>query len=570
MNWRILEPDSDLVSRLKTEFKTSEIIARVMANRNISSLESSREFFSPTLQQFHDPFLMCDTEKAARIVNKHLSVGNRIMIFGDYDVDGTTATSMLYLALSSLGGDVVTYIPHREMEGYGLSKPGIDLANSRGVKLLITCDCGINAFEQVNYTRSLGLDIIITDHHTPEPQLPLANAIMNPHRSECNYPFAGLCGGGVALKLIAAIIKLNNGSPDSVNKYLDLITLGTAADMVPILDENRVIVYYGLQMLQNSQRPGLQALLKKTNLHNGSISVGQIVFWLAPRINAAGRMGDANRSVELLTTNDRERAAILATELDEENQRRQLIQQQVVDEALRMVNAQIDLTTNKSIVLAAQGWHPGVVGIVASRIKEEFNRPAVIISIDKNGMGKGSARSIKDFDLYEAISTTSQYLVDYGGHPMAAGLTVTQENLDQFKSAFTSYANERIQPEHLIPSVTVDGEIKLVDINQRFMEFLEKLGPYGPGNMRPKFIARNLSIAGHPKVIGNGDHIRFRVRQGRTMYDAIGFNLASHYEKLITGLPIDLAFVVEINEWQGQKFIQLNVRDIKRSGVEEC
>lgn len=570
MNWRILEPDPDLVSRLKTEFKTSEIIARVMANRNISSLESSREFFSPTLQQFHDPFLMCDTEKAARIVNKHITAGNRIMIFGDYDVDGTTATSMLYLALSSLGGDVATYIPNREMEGYGLSKPGIDQANSRGAKLLITCDCGINAFEQVDYTRSLGLDIIITDHHTPEPQLPQANAVMNPHRRECNYPFAGLCGGGVALKLIAAIIKLNDGSPDSVNEYLDLITLGTAADMVPIIDENRVIVYHGLQMLKNSQRPGLRALLKKTNLHNGSISVGQIVFWLAPRINAAGRMGDANRSVELLTTNDRERAAKLATELDEENQRRQLIQQQVVDEALRMVNAKIDLTTDKAIVLAAQGWHQGVVGIVASRIKEEFNRPAVIISIDKNGIGKGSARSIKDFDLYEAISTTSHYLVDYGGHPMAAGLTVTRENLDQFKSAFTLYANEHIQAEHLIPSVTVDGEIKLVDINQRFMEFLEKLSPYGPGNMRPKFIARNLSIAGHPKVIGNGDHIRFRVRQGRTMYDAIGFNLASHYEKLITGLPIDLAFVVEINEWQGQKFIQLNVRDIKRSGVEEC
>ncbi len=570
MNWHILEPDTELINRLKTEFKTSEIIARVMANRNISSLEDSREFFTPTLQQFHDPFLMCDTEKAAQLVREHLAAGNRILIFGDYDVDGTTAASMLFLALSAMGGDVITYIPNRELEGYGLSNQGIDHANSIGAKLLITCDCGINAFKQVDYARSQGLDIIITDHHTPDQELPQANAILNPRRSECNYPFAGLCGGGVALKLVAAINKLNGGPPDIIYEYLDLITLGTAADMVPILDENRSIVYHGLLMLRNSQRPGLQELLKKTNLRNGTISVGQIVFWLAPRINAAGRLGDANRSVELLTTSDRERAAVLATELDEENQRRQKIQQQVVDEALRMVNAQVDLAKDRAIILAGHGWHPGVVGIVASRVKDEFNRPTIIISIDSDGMGKGSARSIPDFDLYEAMSATGQYLEGYGGHPMAAGLTVTADNLSQFKTAFISYANEHIKTEHLIPSITLDGEMNLEDINQRFMDFLDKLGPYGPGNMRPKFLARKLLIAGHPKVVGNGDHIRFRVRQGRTIYDAIGFNLARHYEKLITGLPIDMAFVVETNDWQGQKFIQLNVRDIKRSGVAEC
>ena len=569
MNWKILEPEAEVVERLKAEFKSSIIIARVLANRGIESLESSRSFFSPSLDQLYDPFLMCDSGKAAELVKNHIGEKNPIMVFGDYDVDGTTAASMLYLALKSLGAQVSTYIPNRELEGYGLSVLGIDRAIAAGVKLLITCDCGINAFEPVSYARKNDLDVIITDHHIPDETLPEANAILNPRRPECEYPFPGLCGGGVALKLAAAVFEIMGQSRADVNQYLDLITLGTAADMVPILDENRAIVYLGLQMLKDSNRPGLRALLKKTNLKNGTVSVGQIVFWLAPRINAAGRLGDANRSVELMTTNDEARAATLATELDQENHRRQEIQQQVVDEALRMVNAQIDLASERAIVLAGHNWHPGVVGIVASRIKEEYNRPAVVISIDSDGMGKGSARSIKDFDLYNALTAASEFLDGYGGHPMAAGLTVREESLDDFKSAFVKYANENIPDENLIPTITVDGELKLTDINTRFMDFLEKLGPYGPGNMRPKFIARNLAIAGHPRVIGKGDHLRFRVRQGRTVFDAIGFNLARHYEKLITGFPIDIAFVVEANEWQGQKFIQLNIRDIKRSGGEK-
>lgn len=569
MNWHILEPDPDLVNRLKSEFKTTTIIARVMANRGIHSLESSRNFFSPDLEQFHDPFLLCDSEKAATLIKVHIEAGNLIIIFGDYDVDGTTAASMLFLALKSLGAEVETYIPNREQEGYGLSKKGLDYAKSAGAKLLITCDCGINAFSEVEYATSLGLEVVITDHHTPDQTLPDAQAIVNPKRRDCPYPFTGLSGGGVAYKLVIALNSLMGRPSEDMHEYLDLITLGTAADMVPILDENRSIVYHGLQLIQNSTRPGLKALLAKSNLRNGSLTVGQIVFWLAPRINAAGRLGDANRSVELLTTKDKKRAEFLAGELDQENQRRQLIQQEVVDDALRMVNSRIDLNRDKAVVLSGHNWHPGVVGIVASRIKEEFNRPAVIVSFDENGMGKGSARSIKEFDLYEALSATRQYLDGYGGHPMAAGLTVTEDKFENFSKAFTKYANEKIEDQSLIPSIVVDGVMDLNDITPRFMEFLEKLGPYGPGNMRPKFAARGLTIAGHPRVIGNGDHLRFRVRQGRTLFDAIAFNQAREYEKLITGLPIDMAFVVETNEWQGQKFIQLNVRNIKRSGEDE-
>lgn len=569
MNWRILEPDPGVVSRLKSEFKTSEIIARVMANHGIESLAESHTFFSPTIDQLHDPTLMCDTIKAAELVKSHIEAKNPIVVFGDYDVDGTTAAAMLYLVLRSLGATVETYIPNRELEGYGLSVQGIDHARQADARLLITCDCGINAFEEVAYAHSRGLDVIITDHHTPDQTLPEAKAILNPKRSDCSYPFLGLSGGGVAFKLAAAVSALFGRPADEMHRYLDLITLGTAADMVPLLDENRAIVYHGLQAISHSQRPGIKALLKKVNMYNGGISVGQIVFWLAPRINAAGRLGDANRSVELLTTDDFERAKTLARELDEENHRRQSIQQEVVDEAIRMTNAQVDLTTDRAIILAGHGWHSGVVGIVASRIKEEFNRPAIIISFDESRTGKGSARSIKDFDLYEALTATSNHLEGYGGHPMAAGLTVREENFNEFRTAFLKYARQHISNENLEPGITLDGLMRLSDINPRLMDFLDKLGPYGPGNMRPKFGAHNLTIAGHPKVIGNGDHLRFRVRQGRTVYDAIGFNLARHYEKLITGLPIDLAFVVEFNEWQGQKFIQLNVRDIKRSGVAE-
>ena len=564
MRWFLLNPDQNTVSSVKKAFRTSEVIARVLANRKILNPNLARPFFTPNLDMLHNPYLMQDMDKAVERVLTNINSGKPIMVFGDYDVDGTTGAASLYLAFQKFGADVTYYIPDREKEGYGLSYHGIEVAKDIGIDLIITCDCGINAFVQVDFANEQNIDIIITDHHTTDTELPKAHAILNPKREDCGYPFKGLCGGGVAFKLITAIGNELNIPLTDYEEIIPLITLGTAADVVPIKDENRVIVHHGLNILENLEKPGLKTLLELAGL-KGHISVGQLVFSIAPRINAAGRIGDANRAVELLVTDDQDKARLLAKELDNENKRRQIIQQAVVDEALLKVNAEADLKNENALVLANAGWHPGVVGIVASKIKEEFNRPTIIIALE-NGSGKGSARSVAGFDLYEALTACKTHLDDYGGHPMAAGLTLSNKKLEDFKKAFINFANERLTEENLQATLTLDSEIALQDITPRFMEFLDKLSPYGPGNMRPKFAIRNAEIAGAPKVIGKtGEHIRFKIRQGLKSCSAVGFGLSNKYEMLITGQPVDIACVVETNEWQGNTSIQMNVRDIKRA-----
>ncbi len=564
MRWSLLNPDQNTVSSVKKAFRTSEVIARVLANRNILNPNLARPFFTPNLDMLHNPYLMQDMDKAVERVLTNINSGKPIMVFGDYDVDGTTGAASLYLAFQKFGADVTYYIPDREKEGYGLSYHGIEVAKDIGIDLIITCDCGINAFVQVDFANEQNIDIIITDHHTTDTELPKAHAILNPKREDCEYPFKGLCGGGVAFKLITAIGNELNIPLTDYEEIIPLITLGTAADVVPIKDENRVIVHHGLNILENLEKPGLKTLLELAGL-KGHISVEQLVFSIAPRINAAGRIGDANRAVELLVTDDQDKARLLAKELDNENKRRQIIQQAVVDEALLKVNAEADLKNENALVLANAGWHPGVVGIVASKIKEEFNRPTIIIALE-NGSGKGSARSVAGFDLYEALTACKTHLDDYGGHPMAAGLTLSNKKLEDFKKAFINFANERLTEENLQATLTLDSEIALQDITPRFMEFLDKLSPYGPGNMRPKFAIRNAEIAGAPKVIGKtGEHIRFKIRQGLKSCSAVGFGLSNKYEMLITGQPVDIACVVETNEWQGNTSIQMNVRDIKRA-----
>ncbi len=565
MNWHFLNPDPKLVNRLKKEFKSSEIIARVLANRGIKSVTGSKEFFNPKLNQLYNPYKMQDMDIATDRIITNIRSKNPILIYGDYDVDGTTGASMLYLALTELGAKVIPYIPNREKEGYGLSKVGIDKAKELGINLIVTCDCGINAFKPIKYADSLKIDVIITDHHIPNENLPDAYAILNPRRTDCDYPFKDLCGGGVGFKLTCALSEKMDQPEDLMHKYLDLVTLGTCADMVTIKDENRIIVKHGLKLLSNGSKPGITALLKLVGLENKSISVGQLVFGVAPKINAAGRLGDANRSVELLTTTDKQRAKSLANELMRENHKRQIIQQEVVDAAFNMIHANIDLNNERAIVLAGKEWHPGVIGIVASKVKEKFHRPTVIISYDKNGVGKGSARSISGLDLYNALAASSKYLVDFGGHAMAAGLTVKEKSFDKFKKEFTKYVNNTINDEQLIPSIKLEGILKLKDIDSRFIDFLDKLAPYGPGNMRPSFASKRVEIVDNPRVVGNGDHIVFKVRQNQKVVSAIGFNMSEHYEKLIKGLPIDLTYVVEVNEWQGRELVQLNVRDIKMS-----
>ncbi|MDE0587293.1 MAG: single-stranded-DNA-specific exonuclease RecJ [Candidatus Marinimicrobia bacterium] len=565
MRWKIKQPSEDHVASLKKEFNTSEIIAKVLANRGIESLKSSHNFFNPSNDQLHDPFMMKNMDIAVDRISKNIQNQKPILIFGDYDVDGTTGASLLYLGLKDLNAIVEYYIPHREKEGYGLSSGGIDYAHSIGADLLITCDCGINAFEPVDYANEHGVDIIITDHHIPDKKLPNAYAVLNPKQKGCEYPFKGLCGCGVAFKLISALSEKSGIGQNVGLNYLDLVALATSADMVPILDENRVLVHGGLDQLEESKSPGIHQLLVQTGLVGESLNVGKLVFGLAPKINAAGRMGDANRTVELLTTSDKTRAEELASILVRENKRRQLIQEDIVNDAIRLVHSQVDLENNKVVIIGSKGWHPGVVGIVASRIKDEFSRPAIVIAFDKEGIGKGSARSIPNLDLYEALSYAAKFLEGYGGHPMAAGLTVREDKFENFKSLFLRNANKILTNDDLIPAISIDGEMALTDINSRFMRFLEKLGPFGPGNMRPKFVSRNLSISGQPRLMGNGEHIRFIVSQNGRNYPAVGFKLSSHYEDLIRGVPVDIAYVVEVNQWQGQSNIQLNVRDIQLS-----
>ena len=565
MRWKIKQPSEDHVASLKKEFNTSEIIAKVLANRGIESLKSSHDFFNPSNDQLHDPFMMKNMDIAVDRISKNIQNQKPILIFGDYDVDGTTGASLLYLGLKDLNAIVEYYIPHREKEGYGLSSGGIDYAHSIGADLLITCDCGINAFQPVDYANEHEVDIIITDHHIPDKKLPNAYAVLNPKQKGCEYPFKGLCGCGVAFKLISALSEKSGIGQNVGLNYLDLVALATSADMVPILDENRVLVHGGLDQLEESKSPGIHQLLVQTGLVGESLNVGKLVFGLAPKINAAGRMGDANRTVELLTTSDKTRAEELASILVRENKRRQLIQEDIVNDAIRLVHSQVDLENNKVVIIGSKGWHPGVVGIVASRIKDEFSRPAIVIAFDKEGIGKGSARSIPHLDLYEALSYAAKFLEGYGGHPMAAGLTVREDKFENFKSLFLRNANKILTNDDLIPAISIDGEMALTDINSRFMRFLEKLGPFGPGNMRPKFVSRNLSISGQPRLMGKGEHIRFIVSQNGRNYPAVGFKLSSHYEDLIRGVPVDIAYVVEVNQWQGQSNIQLNVRDIQLS-----
>ena len=561
--WELKAVDEDSVLNVADTFALPKTIARVMSIRGITSKKYSREFFYPNLDQIHDPFLMKDMEKATDRLLKAIVDKETVLIFGDFDVDGTTSAAFLTLFFRSLNVDINSYIPNREKEGYGLSKKGIDYAKYIGVDVLITCDCGITDFEEVAYARKKGLDVIITDHHKPAENLPEAYAVVNPHRNDCNYPFKGLCGAGVAFKLALAICKKGKINPEKAWSHSDVITLGIAADLVPIQDENRAIVHEGIKQIEKHTNPGIAALMETGRLLDKDITVGRLVFWIAPKINAAGRLGDASRAVKLLTTKNPVFAMDIAKELEQENNRRKDITLKITKEALYMVETECNLEEDKAIVLQNRGWHPGVIGIVASRIKETYTRPAIIIAMEED-KGRGSCRSISGFDMVAALNKCREHLIGFGGHPIAAGLTMHSDNFHTFREKFLQVANKGIPNEDLIPRIYIDAELKLEDVNHRMLKFLNALEPYGPGNMRPVFISRNLYVDGIPKLIGRDQNtIKFSVRQNKTPFESIGFNMVEHYEKLIQNSPIDIAYVIGENEWNGQKSIQLELKDIK-------
>jgi single-stranded-DNA-specific exonuclease len=564
LKWQFIEavPD-EAVQRLAHEANVPPIIARVMLNRGIESKPAALEFFRTDLSRLHDPFLMKDMKAAVARLSAALDRKEKILIYGDYDVDGITGTALLKLAFRHLGFEIPHYIPDRLRDGYGITRRGVDLAKEQGVTLIVSVDCGVSAREEIAYARSHGIDFIVCDHHQPGPQLPPARALLNPKRSDCPYPFKELAGVGVAFKLLHALFLHLEQNLEELYRHLDLAAVGSTADIVPLVDENRVFVKAGLEQINQTSNVGLRALLQVCGIALGTINTGNIVFILAPRINAVGRMGDANRAVSLLTTEDAAQAMEIARVLEMENRERRSVDDETYREALQIIEAECDPGRDLVFVLQKEAWHTGVIGIVASRVVEKFYRPTIMIST-QNGMGKGSARSIPGFDLYKALRECEQHLVAFGGHKYAAGLSIKTEHIAALRGQLQTVASRILTKESLTPRLLLDGEIRLNEIDARFMKFLNALAPYGPQNMRPAFVTRGLRVVGNPQIVGN-NHLRFHVTQDDRRLDCIGFSLGDLRPRLMDGRGdnVDLAYLVEENTWQGRTTIQLRVKDIR-------
>lgn len=567
--WTIAEaPDAATVARLASEISVPEPIAGVLVLRGIDSYDKARAYFRPTLEQLHDPFLMDGMELAASRVIQALRQNERILVFGDYDVDGTNGASMMYIFLKSLGADVDYYIPDRIKEGYGISRQGIDKAHRDGIRLFISIDCGITAVEQVEYARTLGMEVIICDHHEAGPTLPRAYAVLDPIKPGDTYPFKSLCGCGVGFKLLQGVAK-KLGKDSVLPQYLDFVTLATTADIVALNGENRVMVKLGLRAINTTPRPGIKALADSAGFALREISTGQIVFALAPRINAVGRLGDATRAVRLLTSIDPEEAKALARVLEEENLNRRRIDEDTFVQAQALAEEMLDVDTDSAIVLHQEHWHPGVVGIVASRMVEKYYKPSIMMATVA-GVAKGSARSVSGFDVYEALKRCEDTLIQFGGHKYAAGLTVEISRLGEFREAFNAAVKELMAEELKTPEIKVDAEISLAEVSPRFVRILKEFAPFGPSNMKPTFLAHNLEVVGAPRIVGK-NHLRFKVRQNGKVIDAIGFGLGDLLSRVSNGRKdLECVFSIEENDWgapaggqPGDAVPQLKVRDLR-------
>ncbi|MGA3244539.1 MAG: single-stranded-DNA-specific exonuclease RecJ [Bacteroidota bacterium] len=560
--------DMEKIKRLSDELTVSSVLARILVKRGIDTFEKAKAFFRPSLEDLHDPFLMDGMDLAVERIVRAIANKEKLLVYGDYDVDGTNGAALLWTFLTSVHADVEYFIPDRIKDGYGLSVSGIERAKERGVQLLLSVDCGITALKPVERARELGLDVIICDHHEPGDIIPSAYAVLDPLKPTCNYPYKTLCGCSVAFKLIQALSQnatlhpfLEDGG-QSLDRYLDFVTLATTADIVNLTGENRVLVKLGLELLNTNPRPGVHALIETSGLRLGTITAGQIVFVLAPRINAVGRLGDATRAVELLTSDSFTVALERARVFEEENKNRRKIDEDTFIEAQEIVEKFLDLDNEGAIILHQETWHPGVIGIVASRLVERYYRPAIMMTT-VDGVAKGSARSVAGFDIYQALKRCEDKLVQFGGHKYAAGLTVEVDRLDEFKEAFNLVAKELLTEELLTPEIRIDAEIPLQEITPKFVRILSQFAPFGPGNMRPVFVARNVELYGTPRIVGR-NHLKFKVRANGQVFDAIGFNLGSLMEKLLHGRKtVDLAFSLDEGEYAGETVPQLKIRDLK-------
>lgn len=572
-------PDNEVVEQLSKELNINHVLTRLLVQRGINTFDEARSFFRPQLSDLHDPFLMKDMDKAVERIEIARQKGENIMVYGDYDVDGTTAVSIVYSFLKNTHKKVDFYIPDRYAEGYGISYKGIDYAIESGHSLLISLDCGIKAVEKVKYAKEKGLDIIIGDHHRPGDEIPDAVAVLDPKQDDCNYPFKELSGAGVGFKLIQAISISNNWPAEKIYPYLDLVAISIAADVVSIIGENRVLSYYGLQILNKSPRTGIKYLLKSAGVDKKvslgtdhyfkrKITISDLVFLLGPRINAAGRIDSAIDSVRLLISNNKEYAAKLGKQINELNTTRRELDSNITQHALKILDTDINVDNKKVSVVYRPDWHKGVVGIVASRLIDSYYKPTIVLTL-ADGLITGSARSVKKFDIYDAIESTSHLLENFGGHTYAAGLALKPENLDRFIEEFERYADENITDDMLIPEIEIDAELYISDINFKFYKVLKQFSPFGPGNMSPIFQTNNVIDTGYAKLVGKkkeNKHLKFSVvhpdRTGNPV-PAIAFNQGHHLEEMQTGRPFSICYHIDENTWLGNTSLQLRVVDIK-------
>jgi len=554
--------EKQLVSELSDSLKSPPMVSELLFRQGLKTEQEIRDFFTPSLYHQHDPFLFEDMDKAVTRIVQAIEKHEKITIYGDYDVDGTTATALLLLGLRKLGAEIDFYIPHRMIDGYGLSLGSLDQLKESGSSLIISVDCGVNALEEIAAINAMGMEIIITDHHNPKEELPKALAIINPKLPGTRYPYPHLAGVGVAFKLLMAIYqRMGYQNVETTLKYMDLVAVGTIADIVPLTGENRVFASIGLQHLIDKKNLGLNALVSISGMNHKTLDTNDIVFGIAPRINAAGRMGSAALAVELLISCEEAQSDELAEVIERQNSLRQQLDQRTFHEACDIIEKKYkDLANTPCMVISSDDWHPGVIGIVASKLVEKYYRPVIMISF-KEGFGSGSGRSMGDFDLFSALKHTEHNLHSFGGHKYAVGLTIYQEYIDRFENELTRYVSDTLRTEQIKPPLQIDHELELYDINDFFLDWIERFAPFGPDNNRPVFATRGVCVASYPYNVGR-NHIKLKVMKDGMSLDLIGYNLGDYLSLLKKNSIVDIAYTLEYNRFGNKTSIQGKLRDI--------
>lgn len=562
--WNILQADETKVQALQQSLQINKNICAVLVKRNIDDFDKARQYFRPQLNQLHDPWLMKDMHKAVQRIEEAFKKKEKILVFGDYDVDGTTAVACMFQFLQKIyRPDYLDfYIPHRYHEGYGISKAGIDFAKESGFSLIIALDCGIKSIDLIGYAKNIGIDFIVCDHHLPDDTLPCAVAILNPKQKDCNYPYKELCGCGVGFKLITALAQSFCIEEEHYHCYLDLLAIAIAADIVPITGENRTMAYYGLEKINTNPNNGIKALLFLAGIQK-KLSINSVVFIIAPRVNAAGRMDNAKKAVQLFIETDYTKALTIAEMLHTDNSNRKETDSTITAEALEIISIDDGMANKKTTVVFKEDWHKGVLGIVASRLIEKHYRPTVVLTRSED-IVSGSARSVTGFNLYEAVHACREHLLGYGGHFAAAGLSLRPESLPAFISKFEETVSNSIEEHLLIPEIIIDSEISFKELTLPFYKIISQMEPFGPGNMRLVFVAKQVQDTGYSKIVKEA-HIRFVVKQNGITFTGIGFNMADKFHLLQLNSAIDIVFTLDENDWNGNTTLQLKVVDIRLS-----